>query len=59
MTISEKDQSAGRPRPLALAQSRFIIRSTAGALGAAGRNDRPINGENVLNPVTRYGENAF
>lgn len=24
-----------------------------------GASDRPINGENGLNPVTRYGENAF
>lgn len=27
--------------------------------GATGRSDRPINGENDLNPVTRYNENAF
>jgi len=26
---------------------------------ATGRSDRPINGENDLNPVTRYNENAF
>lgn len=35
--------------------TRFIIRSIMGA----GHSDRPINGENDLNPVTRYNENAF
>jgi hypothetical protein len=52
MTISERSSPADRS--LAREQSRFIIRSTAGALDAAGRSDRPINGENGLNSVTRY-----
>lgn len=49
MAVSEEDE----PR------NRVLLFEVLWVLGAAERSDRPINGENGLNPVTRYGENAF
>lgn len=39
--------------------NRVLLFEVLWELGAAGHSDRPINGENGLNPVTRYDENAF